>query len=244
MEKTALCRGGGAAGTGHRTGGRPAQSAFSRSFRGHLTDRDSKPPGRLGPQPSAAGGAHRLCHAGRCHPGPLPLQKAAGAALFSPLSGSSLFLGHPGSLFPCRVSGAAPAVHAAVFCHHDPGVGPALRSAAGPASARQMGGARLGSLPAAGASPRAHPAVRHADGRHVPLPLPAAFSLPARVRSRRAAALFLRHHNRVPGVGPAAHSPLLCRVLPALPAAVRPGVRYPVCAGLHDLRLPPLCFAV
>ena len=87
-------------------------------------------------------------------------------------------------------------------------------------------------------------AVRHADGRHVPLPLPAAFSLPARVRSRRAAALSLRHHNRVPGVGPAAHSPLLCRVLPALPAAVRPGVRYPVCAGLHDLRLPPLCFAV
>ena len=55
---------------------------------------------------------------------------------------------------------------------------------------------------------------------------------------------YLRDHNRVPGVGPAAHSPLLCRVLPALPAAVRPGVRYPVCAGLHDLRLPPLCFAV
>ena len=112
------------------------------------------------------------------------------------------------AFFPCRISGAAPAVHAAVFCHHDPGVGPALRSAAGPASARQMGGARLGSLSAAGASPLAHPAVRHADGRHVPLSLPAAFSLPAWVRSRRAAALSLRHHNRVPGVGPAAHSPL------------------------------------
>lgn len=87
-------------------------------------------------------------------------------------------------------------------------------------------GARLGSLSAAGASPLAHPAVRHADGRHVPLPLPAAFSLPARVRSRRAAALFLRHHNRVP----------VWALLPILPFYVE---CYPLyllrCARVFDI---------
>ena len=65
-----------------------------------------KAPGRPGPQPSAAGGAHRLCHAGRCHPGPLPLQKSSrSCAIFSSIWQFSFFWGTLAAFFPAGFQG-------------------------------------------------------------------------------------------------------------------------------------------
>ena len=59
----------------------------------------------------------------------------------------------------------------------DPGLHPALGSAAGSAAARQMGRARIGRLPVSGAGQPASPPLWGADGGDVPVPVPASFGL-------------------------------------------------------------------